>query len=230
MEYILKKATQNLYDTFGKYSVLGNLRLRSCECCVSDNEIRQLLSKPLDDLNQDDLRRFMSKAVTTYGNIQDYKHFLPRILELMQNLNSDFIDDFTTYEKLNYSEWETWDTKEIDAIDNYFLALWTKKIEDENASFYEIEGVLEIVKKYTGLDKSLKIWEAHASKKSILFIVDLVWNNYNFKSDKKTDLLYDWFSQSKIKEKIQDTYFETEDKTLATRISVVYTILDNHES
>jgi hypothetical protein len=225
----MKESIENLYSAFSKYHIEANFRERCCDCCVSNKDIKQLLSKPLKKLEEDDLRWFMSKAITTFGNINDYKHFLPRILELMLNRNSEFIEDFIIYEKLNYSNWKTWDITEVDAIINYLISLWLNKIEDDKVTFNEIHGLLEIIETYVGIDRALEIWEKHASKQSILFIVDLVWNNYNFKNDKTTNLLFDWFSSEIIKEKIQVLYFETKDKSLATKISVVYTTLDNHE-
>lgn len=221
----LKEATENVYARFSKYHVEGNLRARSCDCCVTDKAIRQLLSKPLKKLNEDDLRWFMSKAMTTFGNVQDYKHFLPRILELMQYPNSDFIEDFIIYEKLNYSEWETWDVHEIDAIDNYFLALWVDTLKSEDILFSEWQNILEIIEKYVSLEKGLGFWEKHLTRNNILLIVDYVFNDYN--SEGK---LYEWFSKPIIMSKLQEVYFETENKDIADRISIVYTILENYKT
>ena len=35
----LKMATQHLYKVFAPYTIAGNLRERSCECCVLDGVI-----------------------------------------------------------------------------------------------------------------------------------------------------------------------------------------------
>jgi hypothetical protein len=103
METHLNIATKNLYDVFKKYTIEGNLRDRSCDCCVTDTEIKELLSKDLRTLTEDEIGHFMRSGITTYGEIADYKHFLPRILELMQFDGSNIADDFTTFEKLNYA-------------------------------------------------------------------------------------------------------------------------------
>lgn len=118
----LKEAIDNLYTAFAGYAINGNLRDRCCECCVSDDEIKQLLSKSLKDLKAEDLNYFMTSAITTFGNVEDYKHFLPRILELMVG-NSDMIDDFLTYEKLNYSNWLLWNTHEVTALKSFIEVL-----------------------------------------------------------------------------------------------------------
>ena len=74
------------------------------------------------ELNSEDLNYFMASAITTYGNVEDYKHFLPRILELMVD-NLDMADDFLTYEKLNYSKWSKWNVEEIIALKSFFEVL-----------------------------------------------------------------------------------------------------------
>ena len=226
---MLEKATDTLYSVFSKYFLRGSLRERSCDCCVSDDDILHLLSRPLREIDEHGIYWFMTKAMTTFGDVEDYKHFLPRILELMQIADYSFIDDFTIFEKLNYAEWRNWKEEEVQAIEEYFIALWIQKIKDESASFETIRTLLEIVETYVGIDKALSIWEQHASNQSILFIVDFVWNNYNFRSDAKKDLLYDWFSNEPIKEKIYKLFFETEDEVTSTKLSVVYSMLDEHK-
>ncbi len=43
-----------------------------------------------EKLNEDDLSRFTGKAMTTWGNANDYKHFLPRIFELTAELKTPY--------------------------------------------------------------------------------------------------------------------------------------------
>lgn len=97
----IKNSIENLYKTFSKYTILGNLRDRSCDCCVTNEEIKSLMSIQLKDLSEDKIGKYMRSAITTFGDENDYKHFLPRILELLIN-NSDILDDFLTFEKLHY--------------------------------------------------------------------------------------------------------------------------------
>ena len=70
-------------------------------------------------MEANDLQTFITSALTTFGDIVDYKYFLPRILELIQYSETDVLDDFVTFEKLNYSKWKTWNDDEINAINNY---------------------------------------------------------------------------------------------------------------
>ncbi len=227
MEHQLLEATSKLYSVFKPYVVHGDLRGRSCDCCVTDEEIRLLLSKPLKELTEGDLRHFMSSAISTFGNVEDYKHFLPRILELMQEAETGVLEDFLDFEKLNYGEWEIWGEKEINAIDDYFFELWETKINDEASTFCQIDSILKIIYKYSGLEKALVIWENSNSEKGMLYMVDLVLSGFYYSDkDEFVNTLMIWFSSKDIVSKIENQFFKTEDEDLAWRIAIAHNLLE----
>lgn len=227
MKTNLEIATENLYKTFNSYSLEGNLRERSCSCCVSDKDIKLLLSKDLLSISEDEIRYYMKKAVTTYGNINDYKHFLPRILELLQFDENDLLDDFLTFEKLHYTNWYTWNKTEIDAIEKYFIALWIKIMNDKDAFFSQIENGLDFMISYVGLEKIILHWKFINHASALNLIIDIVLGNILFsKNNKFKNELMKWFSEDAILSKIEIAFFETKDQLEANKISTVYTILE----
>ncbi len=228
MKTNLSIATENLYKIFKPYTIKGNLRDRSCDCCVSDDEIKTLLSKDLNELSEDEIGHFMRSAISTYGGIEDYKHFLPRIFELMQLPKSEILDDFITFEKLNYSQWKTWKADEIEAIENYFMALWNETINNETSEFYKVKEVLSIMIKYVSLEKALSIWKEVDATNSIHYIVEAILGDFYLEFNQEiVDDLMNWFSTEVILSKIEKVFFETEDTFEANRISIAYTILEN---
>ncbi|PKV48094.1 hypothetical protein ATE84_0082 [Aquimarina sp. MAR_2010_214] len=229
MKTRLDKAIDNLYNVFSKYHLdVIKLRDHSCPCCVTDEEIREIVMKPLKQLSENELGHFSRSAISTFGTIEDYKHFLPRILELMQYPKSDFLFDFTYFEKLNYSEWETWPIEEQNAIEDYFTVLWYSIINDKNTTDYQIDGVLDIILKYGYLDMALSEWSKSETLKSTLFIVEGVLNGFNFKlSDKKYNKVSEWLSSEIVLSKVEDIFFKTENAALANRIVIAHTILEN---
>ncbi|MBV7268809.1 hypothetical protein [Winogradskyella luteola] len=218
----IKKSTENLYSIFSKYTIEGNLRARSCDCCVSDEEIKQLLSKPMRKLTENDLYHFMTSATTTFGCINDYKHFLPRILELMQN--TEVVNDFTTFEKLNYNKWKTWDTNEINAIVNYFEALLINAL-DKNSK--NINDFILLNLEYNKFEKLSDILTKSNSKKLIYEIVEGEINGYFYKVD---DRLLRFYSSKKMLDKVEALFFETNDKELANRVSIAYSLLESRRA
>ena len=229
MKTNLNIATKNLYDVFKKYTIIGNLRSRSCDCCVTDDEIKELLSKDFRLLTEDEIGHFMRSAITTYGSIEDYKHFLPRILELMQVENSDMLFDFTIYEKLNYSKWKTWNESEIEVIKTYFTTLWIEILNDKTTTLYKTQSMLKIMITYVGWDVTFSIWEKADNLHWIHYVVDVVLGNDSLDfNTKDTERLMNWFSTHLFLSKLENAFLETEDKLEANRISIAYTILEKY--
>lgn len=229
MKKELNIAVQNLYDVFSIYHLdAKRLKEHSCPCCVTDEEIREIVVKPLRQLSEDELGHFSKSAISTFGCVEDYKHYLPRILELLQYPKSEFLFDFTCFEKLNYSEWETWPMEEQNAIGNYFMTLWSTIINDKNATCYQFDGVLSILIKYRYLDKALFEWTKSKTLKSIFFIVEGVLNGFNFSvNGEDYHKLSAWLTSEMMLIKVEEIFLKTEDKELANRIVMAYTVLEN---
>ncbi|GAA3594592.1 hypothetical protein Q4Q39_06955 [Flavivirga amylovorans] len=217
----LKESIDNLYTVFSGYIIRGNLRYRSCECCVSDEEIKLLLSKPLKELSANDLNHFMASAITTFGGVEDYKHFLPRILELIVD-NSDVVDDFLTYEKLNYSEWLNWNTEEIVALKSFFEALLINALDKD---FEIIDDSISLNLIYNNYERLTEILQNSDSKILLQKIVDEVFNDCYWKVDKE---LLNIYASKKIVKKVEQLYFKTKDKMELNKIAIAYSILENH--
>ncbi|MEM1321090.1 MAG: hypothetical protein AAGG75_12625 [Bacteroidota bacterium] len=92
-----------LYQTFAAYSLNG--KIDKCPCgCISEEEEQKIYSKPLRALTVEDIGFYSNKAMTTWGEEADYKHFLPRIIELyIENPSNGWIDLDTIYNKLHHA-------------------------------------------------------------------------------------------------------------------------------
>ena len=220
MKTQLLKAIEHLYDTFKSYTVLGNLRDRSCDCCVTDDEIKTLLSKPLKSIDKDDMYHFMTSALTTFGDLEDYKHFLPRILELVI-LSSDVRDDFLTYEKLNYAQWKTWETNEIKAIKSVLEWSLIQALNEDSES---IDDFISLNLVYNDFKTLSKIILESNSEQLILDIVDKALTGHTHPLDKRLEQLY---AHPKILSKIERRFLNTTHKEEANRLSIAYSLLEN---
>jgi len=54
-----------------------------CDHCVDPDQVEALRVTPLRQLNPEQLGPFLFNAVTTWGDLTYFKHFLPRLLELV---------------------------------------------------------------------------------------------------------------------------------------------------
>ena len=86
-----------------------------CPCCTDDTVARRLLDVPLPEAPARDLAHYVSKALTTWGTIADYKYFLPEILTRAVAGRDDYLLE-TTLSKLAYARFETWLEEERQAV------------------------------------------------------------------------------------------------------------------
>ena len=120
----LHEAIEGLYATFASYPLRHPVV--GCPCCVSRADQELIASKVLRQLNGYDLERFVWKAMSTWGDENDFRHFLPRVLELMSDVRErrDLPDLFIIFRKLCSGHWELWPQQEQEAITTYLLAFW----------------------------------------------------------------------------------------------------------
>ena len=115
-----------LYRTFGGYPVRS---VDGCAHCVEDADHARLHAHPLRQLTASDLRRYTGKAMTTWGDGRDFRHFLPRVCELLA-VNDGFAEPEIALGKLAYAEWRTWPGREQRAMEAYLHALWRFMLSD----------------------------------------------------------------------------------------------------
>jgi hypothetical protein len=102
----LREAIEGLYVAFAQYRLRE--RIDACKHCHSSDDDRLLRSKRLRELGVQELHHYIWDAMTTWGDDYDYRHFLPRILEvyaLAERLTDEIMDAPIVLEKLQYGKW-----------------------------------------------------------------------------------------------------------------------------
>ncbi len=65
---------------------------------------------------------YLSSAMNRWGNIEDFKRFVPRLLELLAtNWPSD---TFMMLSKFSMARWRKWPIAERESVEKYFNAVW----------------------------------------------------------------------------------------------------------
>lgn len=118
----LTAAIDVLYRTFVRYPL--HKVVDGCPCCVGDADHRRIRTRPLRLLKPEDIDMYARKALTTWGTADDFRHFLPRLFELLALRPPGFTDAEVVFRKLPYAEWRRWPGQEQAAIERYFMALW----------------------------------------------------------------------------------------------------------
>lgn len=122
----MEAAIERLYATFACYR--RPAIVDGCPCCVSAVDQTRLHARPLRELDDAELRRYAFKCLTTWGTVNDLRHFLPRILELVA-AGALTVDPQVVFGKLEYGEWERWPEVEREAILGFLDAWFEQHLE-----------------------------------------------------------------------------------------------------
>lgn len=110
----MEQLIRNLYRVFSKYEKPSDFR--ACKHCMSDEEKAVLLNGWLRELEPDELAGYAGKVFLTVGGLDDFKYFLPRILQLSVNEEFFMPCPEVVFGSLRMAEWEQWPEDERAAI------------------------------------------------------------------------------------------------------------------
>jgi len=134
----LGRAIDRLYEAFESYPLKE--RIDCCPHCELDAAERRLHIRPLRELTWPDLGIFSFKALTSFGDADDFRHFLPRLLELyvLDHAGAPYTL-FMLFEKLNAAKWTNWPADEVAAIrrviEDWKRVLTTQARESEDGAW-----------------------------------------------------------------------------------------------
>jgi len=116
----LRGAIETVYRVF---QTTPPKAIEGCPCCLPGRRTDVLLATPLRDIGGQALWSYVSGAYLTVGDDQDFRYFLPRILEVSvvdpANANSPEI----VLGKLKLASWRSWRPAEQRAIED-FVDAW----------------------------------------------------------------------------------------------------------
>jgi len=120
----LGDAIESLYSTFSSYPLPEETF--PCPCCHSGDADTHLHAAPLRELLWQHLAEYSTDALMVWGDLECYKHFLPRIFELV--LTAGEWPETPTPEMvfgiLRYAQWRTWPSQEQEAVERMLQAIW----------------------------------------------------------------------------------------------------------
>lgn len=227
----LKLSIEKIYHVFSRYPVRSSID--GCPCCVSTSDKETIHSKQLRQLQEEDISKYTSKAMTTWGDVEDFKHYLPRIFELAST--TEFIvDTFIVLGKLDYGKWIEWELDEIESINDFLLAWWTNST--KHKSYFDRELLIEISKKIGDISTLLDKWVLNFEDNSFTNFIEFVYEDINNIMLKKppykefnpltTDNMLRWILSKK--DLVEEGFFKFEKSNpdLAEQISNVLYIME----
>ena len=156
-----------LYRTFQHYALKDDTR--ACTHCHNPEQEHRLHSKSLRKLTAEDLKEYASDALYTWGSEDDFKHFLPRLLELLVTAKDpglEVVDPEALFRKLPYASWWSWPESERNALSAFMLAMWKAALNTEPEQL-EWDGVAQWLCALAGCQDDLRpylqIWANDSS-------------------------------------------------------------------
>jgi hypothetical protein len=118
---LVAAAVDRLYAVFGASPQRS--RVEFCRHCTTDDEVASIASTPVRELTAADLDRYLPKALTTWGDADDLRMVLPRVVELM-SAHALATDPAVPLTKLARAGWRGWPHEQQAAIEDALSALW----------------------------------------------------------------------------------------------------------
>ena len=179
----LRAAIESLYTTLGRYNLVSHVS--GCPCCTSPEDDQLVRSRPLRQLMPADLERFAFKAMTTLGTLHDFKHFLPRLLELAAwEGEIGYADLEVVLGKLRYCEWNTWPQAERGSVEQYLASLWQHVLSTFPSSPEIDDCLCGIANAVDDLSPFLNAWRRDNSATAVQHVASFVEANFNTLSKK----------------------------------------------
>lgn len=125
----LREALRELYRVTERYSPkLSN---------VTDERLREgLVTIPRHELDREILSPYADEAVHVLGDIDDYRYFLPRLLELSaQGWDSVLLGPELLIGRLTYAAWADWPPEESSAVRRFLLAMWRQTLAEHPGKY-----------------------------------------------------------------------------------------------
>ena len=112
---------EQAYDTFGSYTVSKPLDVCTA-CCVVPEQERLLLNPRVREIPFSTLDVWNHAAKTATPSLTEFKHFLPRMLEMVACLEFSSVSPELTLKSFNYYSQEDWSAAEREVLNTFARA------------------------------------------------------------------------------------------------------------
>ncbi len=137
MSEALQKSVESVYEAFRDISRPESID--GCPCCIDEEEINVLLSKPLRELSLDDLSGYIYSALLTVGTVEDFMYLLPRILEILASESYYLPDQEVVARAIHSAGFHTWSDNRKRAVFGFFDRMIGDLLAKEGLAF-ELES------------------------------------------------------------------------------------------
>ena len=215
----LRQAIKKSYSVFSKYQ--AKLPLDVCtDCCMTVDQTRELVNMSTQQIPFKLLYEYNTAAKSVLPKIEEFKHFLPRFLELTAELQFLHHSAELVLSRFEYYSIGEWTQEERETIQCYanelFKYLLTVYPLPELETIDSL--IIMLYKAQVNIKEVLKNWSTIETRSSVLHLSDLVCNGFKgannetlssgFADNNISKLVYNWlnsdFELVKLKTQIEE--------------------------
>jgi hypothetical protein len=221
----LEVAIQGLYQAFPSRQL--KTAMQGCPCCTDFLELRRLSLTPLLDLGRAELESYSWDAIWTVGNESDYRHFTPRLLELM--VREDAFEPEVVAKKLIIAGWRNWSQVEQSAIEKFFSAYWDSTLLIDSAWYPASDALCVLGNAFDDLKPFLARWLATTEPTALKQLVQFAKSGYSnaFWSDRQEQMqqAVAWLHSPETLAVLEDRWLADPDGPLARLLNEAVELL-----
>ena len=207
------RAIDGAYDAFAPYerpAVLDAAPSRDGAAIL-----RTLSAAPLRHLSGEQIGPYSGWAITTVGSEEDYKHFLPRILEqAVRDPAWMGTDPAVIAQRLARAEWRTWPRTERDAVCGLYWAAWEQARQSHPDETSASDWLCGLGALGEDIGKALAQWLSPPSAHAALQVAQLTiamneqlsgeepQDSWSYVTDRRTVL--DWLASDGVRATLSD--------------------------
>ncbi|MCR9142681.1 MAG: hypothetical protein NXI24_10555 [bacterium] len=208
------------YQVFESYELVPGLAERASPIRDYASELEGV---PLRTVDADLIRTYSWHAVTTVGGVEDFKHFMPRILEVQAaDLKERAWIHAGMVTKLKYADWKTWPEVEIRTLTMFQQSLWLDLLSEFHAFTPAFDFLQELEKIFTSVELEwfLDVWDELDAETALRHRIYSLHNKeQQERFPRRESALKFWALLPRCNARLEPLFFSLEDRTLANEIS-----------
>ena len=124
---------EEAYTIFASYSITSFLTVCDCGNCITQEEIKLLVTTPLRELSRDLIDTYISAMFENEDKaIIELRYFLPRMLELLSQGEILYIDKGFSLSKCHFEREDIWKPAESAFMERFAKVFFNEVLEGEN--------------------------------------------------------------------------------------------------
>jgi len=130
----------------------------------------------------EDIAHFAERALTLWGDVDDFRHFLPRIMEVMLDDDGPWCMGVGELlgSKLELAEWTDWPDQEREAIARFALAYWTAGLAGETKAWFDLQDLVEgIARLQLEPQPFISAWRSARSQLALEYLDSFISENWD---------------------------------------------------